>query len=151
MTDQCTLSVFSLKLSKDSDIKFAIDTIDYAEQAAIAMRAYLEDRDREYVAIIMLDGQNNMIGISTISIGGIAGASANARDVLKIAILCNASGIILGHNHPSGSLEPSFEDIVFTRSVKDGCELMGITLLDHIIVSSSFKPGAMSFASKGLL
>lgn len=146
-----SLGVYSLKLVKDGEIKFPVDTVDYAEQAAMAMQHYLQDRDREHLAIIMIDGQNTMIGISTISIGGIAGASSNARDVIKIAILCNASGIIMGHNHPSGSLEPSEQDMTFTKAVKEGCEFMGITLLDHIIVSSSFKAGSMSFASKGLL
>ncbi len=145
------LQTYSLKLIKEKHCKYPVEKVDYAWQAIQAMQSFLQDRDREHLAVIMLDGQNSLIGMSLVAIGGIAGVASSPRDVLKVAILANASGIILGHNHPSNSLEPSEQDLHFTKAVQRACEVMGIHLLDHIIVSSGHIEGAMSFHDKGLL
>lgn len=145
------LQTYSLKLVKEKSCKYPVECVDYPEQAFYAMQEYLQDKDREHLVVIMLDGQNKLIGMSTVAIGGIAGLASNPRDVLKVAIVANASGIILGHNHPSGSLEPSPQDIMFTRCVQEACVIMGIIFLDHIIVSSSINPGITSFYKRGIL
>ena len=62
-----------------------------------------------------------------------------------------ASAFILAHNHPSGNVTPSPEDIAFTVKMKAGAELIGIPLIDHVIISSGLRPGAMSFLNNGLL
>ena len=69
-------------------------------------------------------------------------------EILKAAILSNALRIVLVHNHPSGTLEPSPEDQEFTQAVRQACELMGIDLYDHLIVTDK---GFCSFRERGLL
>jgi DNA repair protein RadC len=81
-----------------------------------------------------------------ISDGGISGTITDVRLIMQCAILTNASGIILCHNHPSGNLIPSADDDAATFRVKKACEVMNINLLDHIIISpESF----YSFADDG--
>jgi DNA repair protein RadC len=75
-------------------------------------------------------------------------AVVEPREILKRALLCNAAGIIVYHNHPSGDPGPSREDRDFTRRLASGAELVGIRLLDHIVVSAG---GGISFREVGLL
>ena len=73
---------------------------------------------------------------------------ANPRDILQRALLTNSAGVIIAHNHPSGNLTPSEDDKRSTKNLKECCEMMGIMLLDHFIVSEE---SHLSFASQGLL
>jgi len=84
----------------------------------------------------MLTVRNHLIGVETVSIGSVHESILTARDVFKSAILSNAVGCILCHNHPSGDLSPSHMDIGITSiSLKAG-ELLGIKVLDHLIISN---------------
>ena len=83
---------------------------------------------------ILLDQGLHLISKDCIGKGGITAVSADIRSILKLALLRNAVGIILSHNHPSGSLKPSKEDDGLTRSLNDACKIMNIRFLDHIIV-----------------
>ena len=96
----------------------------------------LVNSDREMLLSVMLTVKNQLIGVETVSIGSIIAASMSPREVFKSAILANAVGIILCHNHPSGELTPSNEDIQFTKLLIDAGKLLGIKVLDHLIVSN---------------
>ncbi|WDF63173.1 JAB domain-containing protein [Flavobacterium sp. KACC 22763] len=103
---------------------------------------------QEECKVILLNRMNNVLGIYSLSKGGSSGTVVDIRIILGIALKCNASGIILAHNHPSGNLKPSEADRRITRRLKDSCDLLEITLLDHIIISrSSF----FSFTEDGSL
>ena len=82
----------------------------------------------------MLDVKNRVIGIHTVSIGTLNASLVSAREVFKAAILCNAASIILAHNHPSGDLTPSPEDIQVTDVLRKAGKLLDIEVLDHVIV-----------------
>ena len=73
--------------------------------------------DRETLYSIMLDASNHVVGCEEVSRGSLNTTRTHPREIYKSAILASALGIILGHNHPSGCLEPSSEDIEFTRAV----------------------------------
>jgi len=96
----------------------------------------LANSDREILLSVMLTVKNQLIGVETVSIGSIYATTMLPRDVFKSAILANAVGIILCHNHPSGELNPSNEDIQMTKVLVDAGKLLGIKVLDHIIVSN---------------
>jgi DNA repair protein RadC len=96
----------------------------------------LANSDREMLLSVMLTVKNQLIGVETVSIGSISATSMLPREVFKSAILANAVGIILCHNHPSDELVPSNEDIKFTKLIVDAGELLGIKVLDHLIVSN---------------
>ena len=96
----------------------------------------LASADREMFLSLMFASKNILIGVETISIGSVEGTIITPREVFKSAILANAVSIILCHNHPSGDLIPSKEDIATTKKLIDAGELLGIKVLDHLIVSS---------------
>ena len=90
---------------------------------------------QEQLVGLYLDAQNKLIVRRTISVGSLNTTRSHPREILYPAVQHLAAGFILAHNHPSGCLEPSPEDIEFTRSVARAGELMGIEVLDHIIIS----------------
>ena len=95
----------------------------------------LAGSDREMILSVMLTVKNDLIGVETVSIGSITASTTTPRDVFKSAILANAVSIIVCHNHPSGELVPSKNDIELTKQLIAGGELLGIKVLDHLIVS----------------
>ncbi|QSB27681.1 RadC family protein [Flavobacterium sp. CLA17] len=103
---------------------------------------------QEECKVILLNRVNCVLGIYNLSKGGSSGTVVDVRIVLGIALKCNASGIILVHNHPSGNLNPSEADRKITRRLKDSCDLLEITLLDHVVIS---KTNFFSFTQEGLL
>jgi DNA repair protein RadC len=96
----------------------------------------LINSDREMLLSVMLTVKNDLIGVETVSIGSITASTTTPRDVFKSAILANAVAIIVCHNHPSGELDPSKNDIEITKQLSAAGELLGIKVLDHLIVSS---------------
>lgn len=151
MKPYSTVPVYSLKLVKEKTLRYPVDQVSENKQAAMAFRAYLSNRDCEYLAVIMLDNANAMIGIATLAIGGVSGMHLAVREVFKHAIASRAHAFILGHNHPSGDPTPSLEDITFTEKVLVACGVMGIPCLDHVIVSSGRTDMSYSFFDSGLL
>ena len=99
------------------------------------VRQELVNSDREMILSIMLTVKNDLIGVETVSIGSVTATTTTPRDVFKSAILANAVSVILCHNHPSGDLTPSGEDIRITKQLIEAGELLGINVLDHLIVS----------------
>lgn len=104
------------------------------DAAAEILKAYFDGADREYFAAMLLDTKNNVVGISTISVGCLDRAIAHPREVFKPAILANAARIIIAHNHPSGDPTPSKEDITMTKQIAEAGEIIGIPVLDSIVV-----------------
>lgn len=90
--------------------------------------------DREHFMVVGLDAKHAVIGINTVSIGSVTLSIVHPREVFKPLILMNASAVILAHNHPSGDATPSPEDRALTRRLKDGGELLGIRVLDHVVL-----------------
>jgi len=83
---------------------------------------------------MLLTRSNKVLGIASISKGGISGTVTDIRIVLQFAIKANASGIIICHNHPGGNVQPRESDIAITKKVKESGNVMDIQLLDHLIV-----------------
>lgn len=102
----------------------------------------------EEVKVIFLNRTNKQVGIYNLAKGGITGCVVDIRIILSIALKTLATGIILVHNHPSGSLKPSTEDKKITNELQKACEIMNITLLDHLIVT---RKGFFSFADTNLI
>lgn len=95
-----------------------------------------------------MDSLNNLIRINDISIGTLNETLVHPREVFEPAIRLLAACIIVAHNHPSGDLEPSDEDLKLTQRLQSVGELAGIPVIDHFIVSSA---GYMSFKEKALI
>lgn len=104
---------------------------------------------RESFVAMYLNMQNQVIGLSTISKGGVAGTVVDVRLIFATALKCLASGIIVAHNHPSGNLSPSAADRNLTKKIKQGGELLDVKLLDHVILTP--EGDYFSFTDEGLL
>jgi DNA repair protein RadC len=111
-------------------------------------RPRLATLDHEQVWLLCLDGQSCLKSARRIAQGGLHGCGLTARDVLHPAVRDAASAIVLVHNHPSGSPDPSAEDIRMTRALARACEVVGVALLDHVVVA---RGGASSLAELGAL
>jgi DNA repair protein RadC len=102
---------------------------------------------RESFFALYLNQVNKVLGIKKISECGISSTLVDVRIIMQAALLCNASGIIVSHNHPSGNLKPSSADIKMTTKIKDAAKTLDIALLDHVILTSdshfSFADNAM--------
>ncbi|SJZ92884.1 RadC family protein [Selenihalanaerobacter shriftii] len=98
--------------------------------------AKLSFLEREHFVTVLLNTKNRVITIEEISVGSLNSSIVHPREVFKPAIRRNSAAIILAHNHPSGSLEPSSEDIKVTNRLRKSGEIMGIEILDHLIVGN---------------
>ena len=101
------------------------------------MQQELGDKKQEHLVALYLNTQNQIIHQQTIFIGSATRSIAEPREILHYAIKHMATSLILVHNHPSGAVAPSRNDNQVTKLVKEACDLMGIVLLDHLIVSHS--------------
>lgn len=110
----------------------------------------MRDDDRESMMVVMLNTKNQIIGIHQASVGSINSSIVHPREILKSAILNNASSILLFHSHPSGNLQESREDVEVTERLQECCKLMGIQLIDHIILGFN-NPNYNSLKQKGFI
>ena len=104
------------------------------ESAVRILADAFRDYDREVVGVVHLRNDNVPINMTIASIGTLNSSLAHPREIMKAAFLSNAASILLFHNHPSGRLEPSKEDIALTNRMQQLCTLAGIPVLDHIIL-----------------
>ena len=112
------------------------------------LKLHLADLRTEEFWAIFLNQSNKVIHIAQLTQGGINQSIVDIRIVFKTALDHFATGIIISHNHPSGNLKPSAEDIQITKKIKDAGNLMSVQLLDHLIITQN---SYLSFADEGLL
>lgn len=103
---------------------------------------------QEEFKILMLNRCNQILGIYPLSKGGVSATIVDPKLVFSVALKCNASSIILAHNHPSGNLYPSMADKNITQKLKKAGEFLDIKVLDHLIIT---KDGYLSFVDDGLM
>ncbi len=109
---------------------------------------HFADRKQEHFLAVTINGANEVLNVRVVSIGLIDRSPVHPREVFADAVVDRASGIIVAHNHPAGSLEPSASDTEATRQLKQAGEILGIPLLDHIIFN---RTGYFSFLESGVL
>lgn len=122
--------------------------LDGPEAVSRHLTPLLSGLDREHFVVLALDARNRPIGANTVSIGSVSASLVHPREVMKFAILANASSIILAHNHPSGDVSPSRDDIELTRRLVEAGTLIGIDVLDHLVLSDG---DFLSLKEKGLM
>lgn len=106
-------------------------------EKAVEQLVDIRDKKQEYFVCLTLDGANRLIAKRIISIGTLTSSLVHPREVFAEAITDRAASIVVAHNHPSGSLEPSQADREVTKRLKDAAELLGVTMLDHLIVTKT--------------
>ena len=143
------LDVVSIRLVKDAALCSGVP-IRHPEDAVKLVGESLCEMDREVVCVINLKTDGTPINCTFASVGSLEVSVVNPREIFKASILSNASSMILIHNHPSGNLTPSSKDVETTDRMKKACDLMGISLLDHIIVGGD-NSEYFSFQASGML
>jgi DNA repair protein RadC len=108
-----------------------------SKEAAALVRHRLRGKMKEHFLAVLLDSRNRLIDILTVSIGSLNASIVHPREVFKDALPRSPSSIIFAHNHPSGDLTPSDNDLDVTKRLKDAGELLGVKVLDHIIISDN--------------
>jgi DNA repair protein RadC len=107
------------------------------DAAKYVKQFYFDDLEIfESAFIVLLNQANNTIGYAKISQGGITGTVIDTRIVAHYAVNSLATGVIVVHNHPSGNLKPSEQDLRFTKKLKEGLSILDIALLDSLILTS---------------
>jgi DNA repair protein RadC len=136
-----------LKKDKHNAVK-----ISRSEDVNIYVREFfpVEIELREAFLCLYLNRANNTLGYAIISIGGISGTFCDPKIIFQYGLLCNASSLILIHNHPSGNVTPSETDKRLTQKIKSIGELMDMLIHDHIIISPTDNK-YFSFADEGIL
>lgn len=105
-----------------------------ADDAVKVLQRELADKKKEHFCTIYLDARNRVIDTSRVSIGSLTSSVVHPREAFTEAIASKAASIIFVHNHPSGDVQPSDDDIEITRRLVKAGEVLGIEVLDHIIV-----------------
>ncbi|MBT9841460.1 JAB domain-containing protein [Blautia sp. MCC283] len=105
-------------------------------------------RTEEYIYMVALDTKSNILGVFELSHGSVNSSICNNREIFMKALICGASGIILAHNHPSGDVTPSEQDISTARNVAKAGKMIGADLIDNLICSDTTY---FSFKEKNML
>lgn len=119
-----------------------------SRDVALLFQPMLADHRHEVFAVAFLNQGNRVNHQEVVSMGGITGTVADPKVIMRKALEHDAVKLVLCHNHPSGNLKPSREDLNLTRKLRDAALLLDMKVLDHLIVSSK---GYFSFADEGLL
>ncbi len=118
------------------------------DDVAAFLKEQIGGKPREVFTALFLDHRNHLLAFETLQEGTVDHTAVYPREILKRALELNATGIILAHNHPAGSLEPSEGDKQLTRQILSCAKAMGLTLHDHFILAAE---GSFSFRQAGLL
>jgi DNA repair protein RadC len=127
---------------------YASDTLTSPRASKDLLRIRIGDNEREIFCVLFLISQHQLLAVEELFMGTIDGAAVYPREIAKAALAHNAAAVILGHNHPSGTTEPSAADRRITERIVSALGLLDIRVLDHIIVSTK---SDFSFAEDGLL
>lgn len=142
-------NIKGIGLAKASQIKAAFElakrseeeigekiSIKSSEDVVKLIRPKLKDKKKEYFLVLSLDSRNNLIRVSDVSIGTINANLTHPREVFKEALQSLAVSVVFVHNHPSGDATPSEDDVELTKQLIEASKIIGISILDHIVISS---------------
>ena len=129
------IPVYRVALVRDGSQAVSNKQIGSPKDAHEVLRPFIGgSADREHLVVLTLDTKNKAIGLNLVSLGDLNSAIATPREVFKVAVLQNAASLIVAHNHPSGSVEPSEEDLAISRRLDAAGKVMGIDVLDHMVI-----------------
>lgn len=129
------IPIIQLYQKQVNDLEVDQPYIRSPEDGYMAIQSMLSNLDRETFIVMCLSTKHRINHIEVIAVGSLNQAVIHPREVLKSAVLSNSAAIIVAHNHPSGDLSPSPEDIKVTKRLKEAGEIIGIELLDHLIIT----------------
>lgn len=136
MNEKYGLEQVSVRMIREAHL-LSDEKIQNPQDAIRILGDVFKDYDREVVGVVHLRSDNVPINMTIVSMGCLNQSLVHPREILKAAFLSNASSIMMFHNHPSGSLVPSREDIAITNRMQQLCMLAGVPVVDHIIIGQN--------------
>ena len=130
-----SIDFVSLKIVKHEDIVINIPRLTDHLTAIGVFQDQIGNADRECFGVVCLDSKGFPTNYSLAHIGTLNNTLISNREIFKVAVKSNASSIIVAHNHPSGDVTPSDDDVRYTKDIIEAGRTLGIQVLDHIIVS----------------
>ena len=134
MEEQKYVPLIRLKMIKIRELPSIWEKLNRPDKVAEFAMQLLDGADKEHLLVISISAKCQPLAFEIVSIGSVDSAFVVPREVFKHAIICNAAGILLVHNHPSGDCEPSTEDKNVTQRIRKAGELLGIQVYDHVII-----------------
>lgn len=139
-----TVDYMRCTLVKEREINY--DPITSREDAVtISRKLGLNTAADEFFYEYCLDAKGNIVGIHEVSHGTLSATAVHPREAFKRALLNNSASVIFVHNHPSGSTEPSQDDILTTERLKQAGDILGIQVLDHLIIAGDDYASVMEY------
>jgi len=129
------LSHIHIEMKEKKQTKLPLEPVDRHTTAIRIFKEFIGKRDRETMALLCLGTKGVPTHFQVVHVGSLNQSVTHPREIFKAAILSNSHAIIVGHNHPSGNLTPSPQDINITKKLIQSGKILGIELFDHIIVS----------------
>jgi len=129
------IPIVRLEVIKERSVRYGKKQIKGAEDLAEIGRLLIGKADRECLLVLCLSCQNTINSIQIASIGTLDASLFHPREILKLAVVSNASAIAIMHNHPGGRTKPSDEDIKATEALIQASKILGIDVLDHLIIT----------------
>jgi DNA repair protein RadC len=123
-------------------------TVSSSKTAFEILHPHLSELQYEQFSMILLNRANHFIKVVHVSEGGVSGTVVDAKKIFRLALDNNATSIILAHNHPSGNIQPSNQDIHLTKRLKNAGDIIEISVVDHLIIGIE---KYYSFADEGLM
>ncbi len=130
-----SIPIVHLEIVKDSSVRYSTVQVQTPAEMADLCKSIIGKRNTENVMICAVDTKKQPVLIQIVGTGAIDYCGFSIPDIWKAAMICNAAAIMIAHNHPSGSIEPSAEDIKVTEKLVHAGKMLEIPLLDHIIVT----------------
>lgn len=148
-TDKAATLLAAFELSRRATKSFDqnLPVID-SPQKVVDQLTHIRNKQKEYFVALYLNARNQLIHKETISVGHLTASLVHPREVFAPALAHHAASLILAHNHPSGSLEPSQEDKTITTKLIAASEVLNINIIDHLIVTRN---AFYSFKEQGIL
>ena len=140
-------AAFELANRLESQPTAALPSVKTPEEVNTLVRGRLRGKKKEHFLAVLLDTRGQVIKTAEVSVGSLDASIVHPREVFREAMSASAASVIFVHNHPSGNCEPSTEDIELTKRLVQAGEIVGISVLDHVIVADS---DFVSLKRKGL-
>ncbi|MAG21207.1 MAG: DNA repair protein RadC [Candidatus Marinimicrobia bacterium] len=147
-------NIFGLRLARDIARRYLAERIEgkdflqSSQEVIDYLKVNLRDRSREVFMVIYLNGRNQIMSMEEVFDGTLTTSAVYPREVVKQALDNDAAALIVVHNHPSGSPQPSKDDLEITRKLKDAAATIDVSVHDHIIIAGE---ETYSFADHGLI
>ena len=134
MKKEVYVPLVKLKMVKEKELPYSGERLNSPDKVSEFAMQILEGLDRECLLVVSVNAKCKPVAVEMVAIGSLDSAYVVPREIFKHAVLCNARGILLVHNHPSGDCEPSKADLDTTKRVRKAGEILGIDVFDHVIV-----------------